>query len=438
MLTRDANELLTQTGPGTPMGDLFRRFWQPVLLANELPEPDCPPVRIKALSEQLVAFRDTNGDVGVIDNFCPHRRASLFFGRNEECGLRCVYHGWKYDVNGECVDMPSEPTESNFKEKVKIKSYPARQWGGCIWIYMGPAELMPGLPQFEWCMVPDSHRNVRRWIQESNYMQATEGEIDTSHVSFNHRWFDLSKAPRQNIGRRLKNGAALTNLDGAPQLTVKETEYGFIYGSRRRVGDDEYYWRVTQFVLPFYSFIPNPSEREGGRCWVPMDDTHISVFQYSVSTGEAYTEEQRAMMNISPENLQRVVYRFEDGSYVDAWQPQRQMHNDFLIDRDMQRTINYTGIGSGREQDMAMTDSMGSVADRTREHLGTSDTAIIAGRRILLRLARELQEGVEPYAPSHPEVFGVRAIDVVDSQADFFKLLQEKGELGKSKATMPA
>ena len=334
--------------------------------------------------------------------------------------------------------MPSEPTESNFKEKVKIKSYPARQWGGCIWIYMGPAELMPGLPQFEWCMVPDSHRNVRRWIQESNYMQATEGEIDTSHVSFNHRWFDLSKAPRQNIGRRLKNGAALTNLDGAPQLTVKETEYGFIYGSRRRVGDDEYYWRVTQFVLPFYSFIPNPSEREGGRCWVPMDDTHISVFQYSVSTGEAYTEEQRAMMNISPENLQRVVYRFEDGSYVDAWQPQRQMHNDFLIDREMQRTINYTGIGSGREQDMAMTDSMGSVADRTREHLGTSDTAIIAGRRILLRLARELQEGVEPYAPSHPEVFGVRAIDVVDSQADFFKLLQEKGELGKSKATMPA
>ena len=307
--------------------------------------------------------------------------------------MRCVYHGWKYDVNGDCIDMPSEPAESNFKDKVKIKSYPAREWGGCIWVYMGPIEQMPGLPQFEWCMVPDSHRNVRRWIQESNYMQATEGEIDTSHVSFNHRWFDLSKAPRQNIGRRLKNGAALTNLDGAPQLTVKETDYGFIYGSRRRVDVDEYYWRVTQFVLPFYSFIPNPGEREGGRCWVPMDDTHISVFQYSVSTGEAYTEEQRAMMNISPENLQRVMYHFDDGSYVDTWRPQRQMENDFLIDRDMQRTINYTGIGSGREQDMAMTDSMGAVADRTREHLGTSDTAIIAGRRILLRMARELQEG---------------------------------------------
>ena len=438
MLTREDNELLTQTGPGTAMGDLFRRFWQPVLLADELPEPDCPPVRIKVLSEQMVAFRDSNNEIGVIDNFCPHRRASLFFGRNEESGLRCVYHGWKYDVNGDCIDMPSEPAESNFKEKVKIKSYPAREWGGCIWVYMGPIEQMPGLPQFEWCMVPDSHRNVRRWIQESNYMQATEGEIDTSHVSFNHRWFDLSKAPRQNIGRRLKNGAALTNLDGAPQLTVKETDYGFIYGSRRRVDVDEYYWRVTQFVLPFYSFIPNPGEREGGRCWAPMDDTHISVFQYSVSTGEAYTEEQRAMMNISPENLQRVMYRFEDGSYVDTWRPQRQMENDFLIDRDMQRTINYTGIGSGREQDMAMTDSMGAVADRTREHLGTSDTAIIAGRRILLRMARELQEGAEPYAPSHPEVFGVRAIDVVDSQADFFKLLEEKGHLGRSQAKMPA
>ena len=155
MLTREDNELLTQTGPGTAMGDLFRRFWQPVLLADELPEPDCPPVRIKVLSEQMVAFRDSNNEIGVIDNFCPHRRASLFFGRNEESGLRCVYHGWKYDVNGDCIDMPSEPAESNFKEKVKIKSYPAREWGGCIWVYMGPIEQMPGLPQFEWCMVPD-------------------------------------------------------------------------------------------------------------------------------------------------------------------------------------------------------------------------------------------------------------------------------------------
>ena len=142
MLTREDNELLTRTGPGTPMGELFRRFWMPALLAEELSEPDCPPVRIKIMGEQLVAFRDTDGKVGVLDNYCSHRRASLFFGRNEECGLRCVYHGWKFDVNGDCVDMPSEPAESNFKEKVKIKAYPAREYGSCVWIYMGP----PGAP----------------------------------------------------------------------------------------------------------------------------------------------------------------------------------------------------------------------------------------------------------------------------------------------------
>ena len=432
MLTKEDNVLLTQTGPGTPMGDLFRRFWQPVLLSKEIPEPDCDPVRIRILSETLVAFRDSNGNPGVVDNYCPHRRASLFFGRNEECGLRCVYHGWKFDVNGDCVDMPSEPAESNFKEKVKVKSYPARDYGDCIWIYMGPIELMPELPQLEWATAPSTHRNVRQWIQESNYMQATEGEIDTSHVSFNHRWFDLSKAPRQQIARRMKNGQPMNNMDGAPQLTVKETDYGFIYGSRRDVGDGEYYWRVTQFILPFYSLIPNPGEREGGRCWVPMDDEHISVFQYSVSTGEPYTDEQRAQAKISPENLTRVKYTFDDGAIVDTWRPQRQLHNDFLIDREMQRTVNYTGIGSGREQDMAMTDTMGAIADRTKEHLGTSDTAIISGRRILLRMARALQEGIEPYAPSHPEVFAVRAIDVVSEQGDFYKLLEEQAELGKA------
>ena len=432
MLTAEDNVLLTRTGPGTPMGDLFRRFWQPVLLSEELPTPDCDPVRIKVLSENLVAFRDTDGNVGVLDVNCPHRRASLFFGRNEECGLRCVYHGWKFDVNGDCVDMPSEPAESNFKDKVKITAYPARDYGSCIWIYMGPIETMPELPQLEWATVPETHRNVRRWLQESNYMQSTEGEIDTSHVSFNHRWFDLSKAPRQNLARRMKNGQPMNNMDGAPQLTVKETDYGFVYGSRRDVGDGEYYWRVTQFILPFYSLIPNPGDREGGRCWVPMDDEHISVFQYSVSTDEPFTDEQRNLMNVSPEKLLRVKYEFADGSVVDTWQPERQMHNDFLIDRDMQRTVNYTGIASGREQDMAMTDSMGSIGDRTKEHLGTSDTAIISGRRILLRMARELQEGIEPYAPSHPEVFAVRAIDVVDTQGDFFKLLEEQAELGKA------
>ena len=316
MLTKEDNELLTKTGPGIPMGELFRRFWMPALLAEELPHPDCDPVRIRILSEGMVAFRDTDGNVGVIDTHCPHRRASLFFGRNEECGLRCVYHGWKFDVNGNCVDMPSEPAESNFKDKVKIKAYPAKEYGSCIWVYMGPAELQPELPEFEWARVPDANRVVTRFIQHSNFMQATEGEIDSSHVSFLHSVFALSidyhrdmRTGDQKEGRN----SVLSYKFGAPQLTVKETDYGLTYGSRRGPEEGSYYWRVTQFILPFYSLIPNPGDREGGRCWVPMDDEHISVFQYSVSTDEPFTDEQRNLMNVSPEKLLRVKYEFADG-----------------------------------------------------------------------------------------------------------------------------
>jgi len=240
MLSFSDNEILTRTGPETPMGALFRRFWHPVLLAEELPEPDGPPVRLRVLGEDLVAFRDTNGTVGILDAFCPHRRAGLFFGRNEQCGLRCVYHGWKFDVHGNCVDMPSEPPNSNFKDKVKTKAYPAIEYGGCIWIYMGPPDKQSALPHLEWTRVPATHLVLSHWIQECNYMQAVEGEIDSAHVSWLHAPLQVESSPFR--GRF--NNAILT--DGAPQLTVKPTDYGFCYGARRDVDNGEYYWRVTQ------------------------------------------------------------------------------------------------------------------------------------------------------------------------------------------------
>ena len=153
MLNREENEIIVHTGPGTPMGEVMRRYWLPALLSWELDEPDGTPVRVKLVGEELIAFKDTDGKVGLLDNYCPHRRASLFFGRNEECGLRCVYHGWKFDIEGNCVDMPSEPAESNFKDKVKIKSYPCLDMGGVIWTYMGPSEKQPPPPKFEWTQV---------------------------------------------------------------------------------------------------------------------------------------------------------------------------------------------------------------------------------------------------------------------------------------------
>ena len=167
MLSFEENELLSRVGPGTPMGELMRRFWQPILLSDEVPDRDGPPMRVRLLGEDLVAFRDSNGDVGMIDGFCPHRRAGLFFGRNEEQGLRCVYHGWKFDVSGACVDMPSEPMESNFKDKVKIRAYPTVEAGDCIFVYMGPPEVQPPFPHLEWTRVPSANRLVMRWIQDS-------------------------------------------------------------------------------------------------------------------------------------------------------------------------------------------------------------------------------------------------------------------------------
>ena len=222
-------------------------------------------------------------------------------------------------------------------------------------------------------------------------------------------------------------------MDGAPQLTVKETNYGFTYGSRRSVEDEGYYWRITQFLLPMYSLIPTPQWPRGGRGWVPIDDENISVIQYSYTVDRPLTDQEREYRSASPEGLKYGTFTLDDGYIIDIWIPARLPGSDYLIDREMQKYDNYTGIASGREQDMAMTDTMGAIADRTKEHLGTSDTAIIAARRILLKMARDLQEGTEPFAPSHPEVFAVRAIDVVDHEGEFDKLLVAHGALAKAR-----
>src|SRR3982751_776688 len=186
MLTREENELLTRVGPGTPMGNLLRRYWLPAMLAEEVPTPESPPIRVRLLGEDLVAFRDTYSQVGLIAANCPHRGASLFFGRNEEGGIRCVYHGWKFDTSGQCVDMPSEPAESNFKSKIKATAYPCREQGGLIWTYMGPLAEPPGLPELEFTLVPDEQRYISKRYQPTSFAQALEGEIDQSHVSFLH------------------------------------------------------------------------------------------------------------------------------------------------------------------------------------------------------------------------------------------------------------
>ena len=412
MLSKADGELLTRVGPGTAMGALFRRFWLPALLPDELPGPDCAPLRIRLLGENLVAFRDTNGSVGFIAESCPHRGASLFFGRNEEAGLRCVYHGWKFDTAGNCTDMPNEPAESSFKHKIKATAYPAREYGGLIWVYMGPPAVTPDLPELEWAMLPADQRYVRKIFLDANFAQAQEGEIDNSHTSFLHRWFNAGDLPNQ----RSFLSSAIWN-DGAPQLRVRDTDCGFCYGARRGLGQGQYHWRVTQWLLPNYSLLPGRDGLYFGHVWVPIDDEHTWNYYYSYNVRRSLTPDEVAYFESGATGKPRLI--------AGTFMPVANQHNDYTIDRAMQRTKNYTGIWSSGEQDLAVMESMGHIYDRTREHLGTADSAVIRARSILLRLAKQLQAGVEPFAPHHPTGYRVRPIDKETPHEDFAGLMAE-------------
>ena len=402
MLSERDNHFFTKVGPGTPMGELIRRFWIPGLLEEEVPEPDSPPVRLRLLGEDLVAFRDTNNQVGVLDNYCPHRRASLFFGRNEECGLRCVYHGWKFDVNGDCVDMPSEPAESNFKDKVKTKAYAAVIRGGVIWVYMGPPELKPTPPEFEWSLLPANQRSASKRLEECNWAQAVEGGIDSSHISFLHRnLVDLRAESPKTLHQKY------AGQDRSPSFTLKDTDYGFLVGARRSAENNQHYWRISQFLVPFYTMIPpvliedtdSRNSGYGGHAWVPIDDENTWTWNFSCNPHRPYPKERR-----------------EGGleeQLDEKYRPIRNKDNDYELSRDMQKNVNFTGIVGINTQDRAVQESMGRIVDRTAEHLGTTDAAVIAFRKRLIGLVLSLQEGVEPAEAANGDWYQVRSASAV-------------------------
>src|SRR5712692_10251346 len=254
MLTSSDNELLTRTDAGTAMGEYFRRFWQPIALSREIAEPDCPPIHVKVMGEDLVAFRDTKGRVGLIEPHCAHRGANLFFGRNEDCGIRCIYHGWKYDVNGKCVDLPNVPPGSRYHDTISIKAYPTREFGEIVWAYLGPPEHMPeSVPQLEFGMLPPSQRYVTKRLQQCNWAHSMEGALDTAHFSFLHMpaprvasYENPNAAADERRLRWLRN-------DPMPQFSILEHEVGFVVGGSRRADGEDLYWRITQFMLPAHS-----------------------------------------------------------------------------------------------------------------------------------------------------------------------------------------
>jgi phthalate 4,5-dioxygenase len=401
MLSREENELLTRTGPGTPMGALFRSFWLPCLMATELPGPDCPPVRVRLLGEDLVAFRDTEGRLGLLQALCAHRGAPLFFGRNEQCGLRCVYHGWKYDISGRCVDMPNEPPESNFKDKVRLVSYPLQEAGGALWAYLGPPDQQPELPQLEWARVAPEQRYLQKRVEHYNYLQSLEGELDSSHVSFLHRRDDgfFQSGLYQGYGARHPVFA-----DPTPRFTILETDYGLLVGARRTF-DAEYYWRLTQYLLPTYTLIgPPPGRYSAGNVVVPIDDESHLNFAVAYHNDRAFTDEEIAQI----ETWEHGFVELDPKTF----RPLRNKENDYLIDREWQRTRSFSGIRGIQEQDTAVQEGAGLIVDRTVEHLGSSDAAVIQMRRLLLRLVADLQRGTVPYAAQHGDVYHVRAAQV--------------------------
>ncbi|HEY5350161.1 MAG TPA: Rieske 2Fe-2S domain-containing protein [Candidatus Lustribacter sp.] len=418
MLSTAENERITRVRPGTPMGTLFRRYWLPAFLSRELPENDGAPLRVKLLGEDLVAFRDTRGTIGLVDAYCPHRRAPMFFGRNEECGLRCVYHGWKFDRNGACVDMPSEPPDSLFKTKVTIGAYPVWEGGGLAWAYLGPPERQPPYPDYEFCRAPDTHRFVSKTFEDCNYLQALEGGLDGSHATIMHN---------MNIGDRgfLRDYDALV-----PQLNVERTPYGYSYTGIRTLGDRQWV-RLYHYIMPVTQIrgriqdptIPDLMPTINGHFWVPMDDVHTSTYNWMYAYDPARP--------VTPEYAAYVErYTGRGPEHMDPEHPFRlkqTLANDYLIDRRLQKTKTFTGIPGVNTQDVALQEGMGPIVDRSLEHLGTTDRAIIVLRQLLLEALADVEAGRTPRGVNPADYQRVRALDhLIPKNADWQDVLKNE------------
>jgi phthalate 4,5-dioxygenase len=393
MLSAQDNELLTRVGPGTPMGELLRRYWTPALLVSEAPTPDSDPVRVRLLGEDLVAFRDTEGRLGLVGENCPHRGASLFFGRNEECGLRCPYHGWKFDVDGRCVDMPSEPPQSVFKDKVTLKAYPTHESGGIVWTYMGPEEHRPPFRDFGTETLERELVSATKLHTTCNWVQAMEGNLDTSHISWLHQWDGVDQIPDDGSDKPGYPTNAMSwkfwRHDRAPRLEIEDTWYGFKYVGIRETPAGHTHVRMSAFCYPYNTVIATVPFGTQHGLFVPADDHN--TWRYSFTT-----RYHGDIAEVGGENL-FALSPFEFGpSEVDrnGIIPRRYTaENDYGINREEQRHLTYSGVREFISQDFMVTESMGAIYDRTQERLGTSDKAIIRMRRLLMAAAKKVAAG---------------------------------------------
>lgn len=400
MLVKEKNDLITQTGPGTPMGDVFRCYWIPALLAEELPEPDCAPVRVELLSEKLIAFRDTDGRLGLMDEFCAHRRVSLWFGRNEESGLRCPYHGWKFDVTGQCVDVPSE--EPSFCKKIRLTAYSLVEKGGILWAYMGDPERKPDLPEFDFANVRPEQRFVSKRLQECNWLQSMEGGIDSSHVSFLHSGALESDPLFKGAGGNKYNLG-----DMKPVFEVVDGPGGLLIGARRNAEDDQYYWRITPWIMPSFTMVPPRGDHPvHGHFWIPINDENCWAWSFDYKTQRDLTKEEHAAM----EDGQGVHCKYVPGTYI----PLANKRNDYLMDREAQKNrTTYSGVEGIAIQDSSLQESMGAICDRTKEALAPTDKGIMMARRKIFKAIKNFQKNGEIPPGVDPNEHKVRSAAVL-------------------------
>jgi phenylpropionate dioxygenase-like ring-hydroxylating dioxygenase large terminal subunit len=395
----DQWDILTQTGPGTPMGRFMRQYWIPAALSSEL-AADGPPVRLMLLGERLVAFRDSAGRVGILDHRCPHRGASLFYGRNEENGLRCVYHGWKYDADGRCLDMANVPPQQSFKDKVCAKAYLAAERSGLVWVFMGERERAPGLPPFESALLPQDEIEYRFVQRRCNWLQAIEGDLDTSHLGFLH-----FGGARLNAGLDAESRNLVVNR--APEYKVADTPFGMSYGAYRPAEGGGAYWRTAHMLFPFW-VMPPIAKIEANvmvRGWIPLDDEHCMFVGIA---HKDYLAENRGRWPMAGASLIDTLHPNGTG-WLDRFRMVEAEENEYFIDRAAQKAASFTGVEGIHVQDQMITESMGPNVDRALENLAPSDIAVVRGRRCLMRALAAFEAGQRPPGADDPTHYaGVR------------------------------
>jgi phthalate 4,5-dioxygenase len=396
VLSREDNETLCRVGPGTPMGELLRRYWTPACLSAEIPEPGSAPARVRLLGEDLVAYRDTGGRIGLVQENCPHRGASLYFGRNEDAAIRCVYHGWAFDTEGRCVEMPSEPVP--FCEKVKIKAYPVRESGGIVWAYLGPQETMTPFRDFGTDELEREEWSATKLVTACNWVQAMEGNIDTAHISHLHQWNGVDDIPDDGSDKPGYPSNAMSwkfwRHDRAPRLELQETWYGYRYAGIRSTPNGHTHVRVTAYIVPYSTLVASIPWNQRHGMFVPMDDYRTARYSFAARVPDNVNGYGGAnLFAVAP--FSTPISRGRRSGVIPR---DYTMENDFQLDREVQRTSTFSGVADFVSQDLMVTESMGPIYDRTQEKLGSTDLAITRMRHILLRAARGLAAGQEPPA----------------------------------------